>query len=175
LGNAVKRELLGRLTRLGPLPDDATIGQSQLDEFGDVVDRIGTAPPDPDYVRPLLGAFGYGDGFGLYTHGVSALLRQDRAAVVAAALDALEGAADGPRQWALETLRRLREGGHPAPPTAREVRLVEGALRGPPLLAHAAVYWAYWVGGPEGRRLLDLGSRVAAGDARARAAELLAE
>ena len=175
MAKGAKRELLGRLSRLGPLPADVEATQEQLDEFGDIVDRIRAASPDPDYIRPLLGAFGYGDGFGLYTHGVSALLKQDRATVIATALDTLEGAADGPRQWAMDTLRQLRESGHPTPPTDREVRLAEGALRGPPLLAHAAVYWAYWVGGPEGRRLLGLGSRVAAGYAQARAAELLAE
>lgn len=175
MGDAVKRELLGRLARLGPLPDDASVSQAHLDEFGDVVDRMGTAPPDRDYVRPLLDAFGYGDGFGLYTHGAHALLRQDRDAVVGAALDTLEAGRDGPRQWAMEALRRLREGdrGNP-PPSAREVGLVEAALRGPALVADAAVLWAYWVGGPIGRRVLELGSRVATGEARERAADLLA-
>ena len=172
----MKRELLSRLECLGTLPDDAAVTQAQLDEFGDIIERVRVfAPPDPDFILPLLSAFGSGDGFGLYTHGVSALLTQDHTAVVAAALDTLESAADGPRQWALETLRQMREGGHPALTTPREVRLVEGAMRGPPLIAHAAVYWAYWLGGSEGRRLLELGSRVAEGEARARAAELLAE
>ena len=60
------------------------------------------------------------------------------------------------------------------PPSGREVRVAEAALRGPAQVAAAAVYWAYWVGGPVGRRVLELGSRVATGEARARAAELLA-
>lgn len=175
MSDAAKWELLGRLARLDPMPDDAAATQAQLDELGDIIDRIGAVPPDPAYIRPLLNAFGYGDGFGLYAHGANALLRQGRAAVVAAALDALEAGRDGPRQWAMEVLRRMREGdrGDP-PPSAREVRLAEAALRGPALVADAAVYWAYWVGGPAGRRVLELGSRVATGEARARAAELLA-
>lgn len=177
MGGVMKSDLLDRLARLGPLPDDAAVTQSQLDEFGDIIERIGTAPPDPDYVRPLLGAFGYGDGFGLYAHGANALLRQNRDAVVGAALDALESGRDGPRQWAMETLRRMREAdrGNPAP-SAREVRAAEVALRGPELVALSAVYWAYWVEGndPSGRRLLELAAQVSPGEARARAAELLA-
>jgi hypothetical protein len=171
-----KRDLLARLARLGPLAGDGEVNQGQLDELSDVLARIELAPPDPDYVRPLLGAFGYGDGFGLYAHGANALLKQDRDVVVAAALDALESGPDGPRQWAMETLRRMREKdrGSP-PPSGREVRLAEAALSGPALVAEAAVYWAYWVGGETGRRLLDLASRSASGEAKARAAELLAE
>lgn len=171
----MKQELVGRLNRLGPMPADAAATQAQLDEFGGIIDRIGVAPPDPDDIRPLLGAFGYGDGFGLYAHGANALLRQDRAALLEAAPGALEAGRDGPRQWAMETLRRMREAdrGHPSP-SAREVRLAEAALRGPALVADAAVYWAYWVEGPVGRRMLELGSRVATGEARERAAELLA-
>ncbi|MGL6076209.1 MAG: hypothetical protein ACRC8S_18800 [Fimbriiglobus sp.] len=178
MGDAVKRDLLARLARLGPLPEDTAVSQSQLDEFGDIVDRIGTAPPDPEYIRPLLAAFGYGDGFGLYTHGAHALLRQDRAVVVAAALDVAEGDRDGPRQWAVETLRRLREGdrGNP-PPSDREVRVVEAAVRGPELVADSAIYWAYWVADNilAGRRVLELASRFAPDRVRARAAELLSE
>ena len=175
MGDAVKPELLDRLGRLGPMPDDAAATQGQLDEFGDIIDRIGTAAPDPDYIRPLLNTFGYGDGFGLYGHGANALLKQDRVAVVEVALHTLETSLGGPQQWAMETLRRMREKdrGNPAP-SAREVRLAEDALRGPALVAEAAVYWAYWVGGPVGRRVLGLGSRVATGEARALAAELLA-
>ena len=172
-----KRELLDRLARLGPLPNDDAIAQAQLDEFGDIIDRIGAfVPPDPDYIRPLLNTFGYGDGFALYVHGANALLKQEREAVVAAALDTLEAGRDGPRQWAMETLRRMREGdrGNPAP-SDREVRLVEAALRGPELVAESAVYWGYWVEGAAGRRILELGSRVAPGRLRALAAELLAE
>src|SRR3954462_6148272 len=139
-----KRDLLARLAALGPLPADDALTQEQLDEFSDVIDAIDRAPPDPDYVRPLLGAFGYGDGFALYVHGANALLKQDRAAVVEAALDALETGRDGPRQWAMETLRRMREGDHGNPlPSVREVRAVEAALRGPELVAYSAVYWAY--------------------------------
>ena len=176
MGDTAKRELLDRLGRLGPMPDDAAATQEQLEEFGDIIDHIGVAPPEPDYIRPLLNAFGYGDGFGLNVHGATALLKQDRDAVVEAALDTLETGRDGPSQWAMETLRRMREKdrGNPAPST-REVRLVEAAMCGPPLVACSAVYWAYWAGEPAGRRVLELGSRVAIGDARARAAELLAE
>jgi hypothetical protein len=132
-------------------------------------------PPDPGYIGPLHDAFGYGDGFGLYVHRTNALLKQDRDSVLAAALDALEVGRDGSRQWAMETLRRMQEGdrGNP-PPSAREVGLAEAALRGPALVAVAAVWWAYWVGGPIGRQVLELGSSVATGEARARAAELLA-
>lgn len=172
-----KRGLLDRLARLGPLPNDDAIAQAQLDEFGDIIDRIQSfVPPDPDYIRPLLDTFGYGDGFALYVHGANALLRQDRDAVVEAALDTLEAGRDGPRQWAMETLRRMREGdrGNP-PPSAREVRLVEAALRGPELVADSAVYWGYWVEGAAGRRVLELGARVAPGRLRALAAELSAE
>jgi hypothetical protein len=172
-----KRDILTRLTHLGPLPTDTAVSQAQLDEFSDIIAQIELAPPDPDYIRPLLDTFGYGDGFGLYIHGANALLRQERAAVVEATLDTLEAGRDGPRQWAMETLRRMREGDHGRPaPSAREVRLVEAALRGPELVALSAVYWAYWVEGndPSGRRLLELGSRVATGEAKARAAELLA-
>ena len=141
-----KRELLARLNRLGPLPDDDAVKQAQLDEFLDIVSTIDSrsTPPDRHYTRPLLKTFGFGDGYGGYTHGVWALLKQDREAVVEAALDTLETGGDGPRQWSIETLRRLREGdrGNP-PPSPRELRGVEAALRGPPLVADAAVYWAY--------------------------------
>lgn len=175
VGHDRKPDILAGLARLGPLPDDATVTQAQLDGFGEIIGWIGFAPPDPDYVRPLLDTFGYGDGFGLYAHGADALLKQDRGAVVEAALDALGTGRDGSRQWAMETLRRMREGdkGNP-PPSAREVGAAEAALRGPGLAADSAVYWAYWVGGPVGRRVLELGSRVATGEARVRAAELLA-
>lgn len=172
-----KHDILRRLAHLGPLPDDAAVSQAQLDEFGEIIAAIEQAPPDLAYIRPLLDTFGYGAGFGLYVHGANALLRQDRAAVVEAALDTLEAGRDGPWQWAMETLRRMREGdrGRPAP-SAREVRLVEAALRGPELVALSAVYWAYWVEENDraGRRLLELGSRVATGEAKMRAAELLA-
>jgi hypothetical protein len=172
-----KPDILAGLARLGPLPDDATVTQAQLDEFSDTIAWIELAPPDSDYIRPLLGTFGYGDGFGLYVHGANSLLKQERAAVVEAALDTLETGRDGPRQWAMETLRRMREGdrGIP-PPSAREVRLAEAALHGPELVALSAVYWAYWVADndPAGRRLLELAARGAAGEAKARAAELLA-
>lgn len=170
------RDLLARLARLGPLPDDDAVTQEQLNEFGDIIDRIATAPPDPAYIRPLLNTFGYGDGFAGYVHGANALLKQDRGAVVEAALDTLETGRAGPRQWAMETLRRMREGdrGNP-PPSAREVRAAEAALRGPPLTAYSAVYWAYWVEGPVGERALELASRVATGEWRATAAELLAK
>jgi hypothetical protein len=173
MADGTKDELLARLRSLGPLPADAAVTQDQLDEFGDVVDRIGAAPPDPAYVRPLLGAFGPGDGFGLYTHGVWALLRQDRAAVAAAALDALADGPDGSRQWALTTLGRMREAGDHTPPTTRELELVEGALLGSSLVAEAAVWYAYWLGGEEGRRLLGVAAREATGEARERAVELL--
>lgn len=111
--------MLDRLARLGPLPDDDAIQQARLDEFGAIIDDIGMAPPDPDSIRPLLNAFGYGDGFALYTHGAHALLKQDRAAVVEAALEAVEAGRDGPRLWGLEALRRLREGdrGESPPPS----------------------------------------------------------
>ena len=172
-----KRDILACLARLGPLPDDATVTQEQLQEFGDLLAWIELAPPDPDYVRPLLNAFGYGDGFGLYVHGANALLKQDRGAVVAAALDTLEAGRDGPRQWAMETLRRMREGdrGIP-PPSARELRAVEAALRGPELVAYSAVYWAYWVedNDPAGRQLLELAARIAPGAAKEIAVDLLA-
>jgi hypothetical protein len=52
---------------------------------------------------------------------------------------------------------------------------MEAALAGPPRVAAAAAFWAYWLGGADGRRLLGLGSRVAPGGARERAADLLAE
>jgi hypothetical protein len=176
VGENPKCDILDRLTRLGPLPDDTTITQAQLDEFSDILARIELAPPDPDYIRPVLDAFGYGRGFELYVHGADALLRQDRAAVVEAALDALEAGRDGPRQWAMETLRRMREGdrGNP-PPSPREVRAVEAAVRGPELVAESAVYWAYWVedNDPAGRRLLELAARVAPGAAKEIAADLL--
>ncbi len=173
-----KRDLLARLARLGPLPNDSAVTQAQLDEFFDIVCLIDmdSTPPDPDYIRPVLNTFGYGDGFAGYTHGAWALLKQDRAAVVAAALDTLETGRDGPRLWAMETLRRMREKdrGNP-PPSAREVRLAEAALRGPELVAMTAVYWAYWVEeDPAGRRVLELASRIAVGAARAKAVELLA-
>ena len=169
------RELIERLARLGPLPDDAAATQEQLDEFGGIIDGIVAAPPDSDCIRPLLNTFGYGDGFGLYFHGANALLKQDRDAVVAAALDALESVPEGPRRWAMETLRRMREKdrGDP-PPSEREVRLAEAALRGPEPVAEAAVYWAYWLGGIVGGRVLALAARVATGEARGRASELLA-
>ena len=173
-----KRDLLARLARLGPLPDDDAITQGQLSEFFDIVCTVDSdsTPPDPDYIRPILNTFGYGDGFAGYAHGAWALLKQDRDAVVEAALDTLEAGRAGPRQWAMETLRRMREGdrGNP-PPSSREVRAAEAALRGPPLTAYSAVYWAYWVDGPVGRRVLELASRVATGEWRARAAELLVE
>src|SRR6188508_674790 len=125
-----KRDILAGLARLGPLPDDATVTQAQLQEFSDILAWIELAPPDPDYVRPLLNAFGYGDGFGLYVHGANALMKQDRGAVVAAALDTLEAGRDGPRQWAMETLRRMREGDRGVPPpSAREFRAAAAALR----------------------------------------------
>ena len=178
VGRDRKPDILAGLARLGPLPDDATITQAQLDEFSDIIGWVELAPPDPDYIRPLLRTFGYGYGVDLYVHGANALLKQDRAATVAAALDVLESGRDGPRQWAMETLRRLREGdrGNP-PPLPREVQAVEVALRGPELVAHSAVYWAYWVedSHPAGRRLLELAARVSPGEARVRAAELLAE
>ena len=178
MGGDPKRDILTWLARLGPLPGDDAITQAQLDEFNDIVGRIELAPPDPDYIRPLLDTFGYGYGYELYLHGANALLRQDRAAVVAAALDTLEAGRDGPRQWAMETLRRMREGdrGIP-PPSAGEFRAVEAAIRGPELTAVSAVYWAYWVAenDPASRRLLKLAARVAPGAARGRAAELLAE
>lgn len=171
-----KRNLLARLELLGPLPDDATITQTQIDEFHDIVSSIDSdsTPPDPGYIRPLLNTFGYGDSFGGYTYGAWALLKQDRGSVVEAALDTLETGREGPRQWAMETLSRLRERdkGDP-PPTPRELVCVEAALTGPSLIAEAAVGWAYWVGGVEGRRLLELASRVATGESRARAAWLL--
>src|SRR4051812_42031310 len=107
MGEDKKRDLLARLAALGPLPADDALTQEQLDEFSDVIARIELAPPDPDHVRPLLGAFGYGDGFGLYIHGANAVLKQDRSAVVGAALDTLETGREGPRQWAMETLRRM--------------------------------------------------------------------
>lgn len=169
-----KCDILGGLARLGPLPDDATVTQAQLDEFSDLIAWLELATPDPDYIRPLLNTFGYGDGFGLYLHGANVLQKQERAAVVEAALDILEGGRDGPRQWAMETLRRMREGdrGHPSP-SDRELRAVEAALRGPELVAVSAVYW---VEGrvPAGRRLLESAARDAPGEARARATELLA-
>lgn len=171
-----KRDILGRLARLGPLPDDATVTQAQLDEFSDILARIERVPPDLGYIRPVLNAFGYGRGFELYVHGANALLRQDRAAVVEAALDTLEAGPDGPRQWAMETLRRMREGdrGNP-PPSPREIRSVEAAVRGPELVAESAVYWAYWVADndPAGQRLLELAARVAPGTAKEIAADLL--
>jgi hypothetical protein len=177
VGKDRKRDILTGLARLGALPDDATVTPAQLQEFSDILAWIELAPPDPVYIRPLLDTFGYGDGFGLYMHGANALLKQDRAAVVEAALDTLETGRDGPRQWAMETLRRMREGDHGnPPPSAREVRAVEAALRGPELVAHSAVYWAYWVkdNDPAGRRLLELAVQVAPGEARVRAAELSA-
>jgi hypothetical protein len=175
MSDEVKHDLLGRLARLGPLPDDATVTQAQLDEFYDIIARIDLASPDTDYIRPLLATFGYGDGFGGYVHGANALLRQDRDAVVEAALDMLDGGSDGSRQWAMETLRRMQERDHGnPPPSAREIRLAEAALLGPALVAQAAVWWAYWVGGPVGRRVLELGSGGATGEAQALAAELLA-
>ena len=171
-----KRDLLARLARLGPLPDDAAVTQAQLDEFFDIVDGIDSTRPDPAYIRPLLNTFGYGDGFAGYSHGVWALLKQDHAAVVEVAMDTLETGGDGPRLWAMETLRRLREGDRGNPqPSPRELRCVEAALTGPPLLAEAAVYWAYWVDGAEGQRLLKLASRVATGEARKLAVEFSIE
>ncbi len=172
-----KRDILARLARLGPLPDDAALAQAQLDEFNEIIADIDYAPPDPDYIRPLLHAFGYGDGYALYVHGANALLRQNRAALVEAALDTLETGRDGPRQWAMETLRRMREGDRGSPaPSDREVRLVEAALCGPELVAESAVYWAYWVeASPVGHQVLELAARVATGAARAKAARLLAE
>ena len=166
-----KRDLLARL---GPLPQDSAVTQVQLDEFFDIVCSIDSdsTPPDPAYIRPLLSTFGSGDGYGGYTHGAWALLKQDRGLVVEAALDTLEAGDDGPRLWAMETLRRIQEGGRGHPPSSRELRCVEAALTGPPQLAEAAVYWAYWVGGAEGQQLLELASRVATGKARRRAAEL---
>lgn len=171
-----KRHLLALLARLGPLPGDAAVTQAQLDEFFDIVGSIDSdsTPPDPDYIRPLLNAFGHGDGYGGYTHGAWALLKQDRAALVEAALDTLETGGEGPRLWAMETLQRVQElGNGTTSPSSRELRCVEAALTGSPLLAKAAVYWAYWVGGDEGQRLLEFAARVATGEARQRAAELL--
>ena len=53
-----------------------------------------------------------------------------RAFVVEAALDTLEAGQDGPRQWAMETLRRMREKGRgEPPPSAREARLTEAAQK----------------------------------------------
>ena len=62
---ALMRDLIDRLARLGPLPDDAAISQAQLDEFSDIIDGIDRAPPDTGSIRPLLNTFGYGDGFGV--------------------------------------------------------------------------------------------------------------
>lgn len=78
-----KRDLLARLARLGPLPDDDAITQEQLSEFFDIACAIDSdsTPPDPDYIRPVLSTFGYGDGFAGYAHGARALLKQDRDAV----------------------------------------------------------------------------------------------
>jgi hypothetical protein len=175
MSDEMKRDLLGRLARLGPLPNDAAVTQEQLDEFFDVILLIDLAPPDTDYIQLLLATFGYGDDFGGYVHGANALLRQDRDAVIEAALEALDSGRDGSRQWAMETFRRMQERYHGnPPPSAREVRLAEAALRGPSLVAEAAVWWGYWVDGPVGRRVLELGSNEATGEARALAKELLA-
>src|SRR3954454_1656544 len=71
VGDDRKRDILAGLGRLGSLPDDATITQAQLDEFSDILAWIELAPPDLDYIRPLLNTFGYGDGFGVYVHGAN--------------------------------------------------------------------------------------------------------
>lgn len=171
-----KQGVLDRLKRLGPLPDYAGLTQARLDEFHAIIDNIlDWLPPDPDYIRPLLATFGYTDGVAYWRYGADALVKQDRAAVVAACLDVIEAGPDGPRLWAVLTLQRIQEygRGERPPPTERELLLIESVLHGPRLVAEAAVYYAYWLDGPDGRRLLRKATEVCPPDLAAEAADQL--
>jgi hypothetical protein len=170
-----KRSILVRLAKLGPLPSDNVVTQAQLDEFKTLIDLIEHAPPDPDYIRPLLATFGPDDGFELYTHGVWALMPQDPQLVLAASLEAIENGREGSRRWGLETIARLRGHQKIGLPSDRELRLLEISLQDSENVALEAVYVAYRIKNEQGQRLLELAARASIERIRLVAAKLLAK
>jgi hypothetical protein len=81
-----------------PLPSNAELTQSVIDEF-DEVRKFFAANPDQSSVRLLLNVFGDGDGLGVYQLVEDALLQQDRAAVVAELPKALQSRHQSVRYW----------------------------------------------------------------------------
>ena len=96
-----QREVLDFLGRNQPLPPDSEIDQETIDAF-DESRRFLMANPVPEGLWLLLGAFGDGDGFGVYPGVVDAVRSYPRDDVVAALDARLASGHIGVRRWCLQ-------------------------------------------------------------------------
>jgi hypothetical protein len=100
-------ELLSRLERLTPMPEDALLTENMLKEYDEVVTELEQFH-DPRCLRPLIESFGYGQGFGIYWRTLHLIEKYDSQLVTKALTAALEHPNPGVRMWAVNILRRYR-------------------------------------------------------------------
>lgn len=124
------KELLIRLERLSPMPDDDSpeLTVDRLREYENVIRQLEEnvmheKERDPSLVMPLLVSFGYGDGFGLYWATLHLLEKFPLAVLQPALREAVLNGHKGTRRWAVYMIGRLRD--------SNDVSIMETALEDP--------------------------------------------
>ncbi len=110
------KQLLIRLERLSPMPDDDSLELTvdRLREYENVIRQLEETvmhekERDPSLVMPLLASFGYGDGFGLYWATLHLLEKFPLAVLQPALREAVLNGHKGTRRWAAYMIGRLRD------------------------------------------------------------------
>jgi HEAT repeat protein len=99
--------LLAQLEEISPMPKDSDLTSDDLVKYEAIVRRLRTFD-DNRMIRPLIAAFGYGEGFEVYWMALHLLERFDVSDVDPPLIDALTSDSPGARMWSALMLGRKR-------------------------------------------------------------------
>lgn len=96
------QELLTRLKKLSPMPDDETVTDHQLAEYAAIIaelERMLDQNKDPRAIRPLIDSFGCGVGSGVYETTLRLLEKFEPEQLFPHLTKAVQQGGPGSRSW----------------------------------------------------------------------------
>lgn len=105
--NTAISELITRLQKISPMPDDEFLTPALIDTYQDLIARM-AATMNPRCIRPMVESFGSGEADGAYWSTLLSLERFPRELLDPELIAALDAGRAGPCQWAAFMLGRSR-------------------------------------------------------------------
>lgn len=102
-------ELLNKIKKMSPLPDDEEMTEELINEYVEVFEEIEEKYKDPRAIPVLIESLGIGEGYGVYQTVLSYLEHFNPEDLLPHLFKAVQHGPDGARKWGARLLGTLRD------------------------------------------------------------------